>query len=100
MVLPDVEVVFDSIWHEGLLQKLVVSNCYLYLTKIIVSFLKGRSFHVRINKTNSAQCNECETATFANNTAIFVTNKNPIIVFTALQGHPVTFSIPITNNGR
>jgi hypothetical protein len=36
--------------------KLVVSNCYLYLTKNIASFLKGRSFHVRVNKTKLPKC--------------------------------------------
>jgi hypothetical protein len=52
----DVEKAIDSVWHEGLLHKLVISNCYLYLTKIIASFLNGRSFHVCINKTNFATC--------------------------------------------
>jgi hypothetical protein len=39
-----VEKAFDLVWHEGLLHKLVISNCYLYLTNIIASFLSGRSF--------------------------------------------------------
>jgi hypothetical protein len=50
----DVEKAFDSVWHEGLLLKLVISNCYLYLTKIIASFLSGHSFHVSVNKTDFA----------------------------------------------
>jgi hypothetical protein len=99
MVFLDVEKAFESAWHEGLLHKLVISNCYLYLTKIIASFRSGRSFHVSVNQTDSAthhipygvpqdailspslynfftdnspQINESETATFADDTAIFV----------------------------
>jgi hypothetical protein len=102
LVLLDVERVFDSVWLEGLQQKLVISNCYLYLTEIISSFLNGPSFHVCVIKTNSAililflmsslkepflspslhnffivnshQSNECETATFVDDTVIFVSN--------------------------
>jgi hypothetical protein len=54
LVLLDVEKAFYSVWHKGLLHKLVISNCYLCLAKIIASFLKGRSFHVCINKINPA----------------------------------------------
>jgi hypothetical protein len=43
MVFLDVEKAFDSVWHEELLHKLVISNCYLYLTKIIAAFFSGRS---------------------------------------------------------
>jgi hypothetical protein len=92
----------------------VISNCYLYLTKIIASFLSGRSFHVSINKTDSAthpipygvsqgailspslynfftadlpQSNESETATFADDTAIFVSSGDPGVVCNILQRH-------------
>jgi hypothetical protein len=54
MVFLYVEKAFDSVWHEGLRHKLVIPNCYLYLTKIIASFLSGRSFNVSVNKTDSA----------------------------------------------
>jgi Reverse transcriptase (RNA-dependent DNA polymerase) len=114
MVFLDVEKAFDSVWHEGLLHKLVISNCCLYLTKIIASFLSGRSFHVSVNKTDSAihpipygvpqgailspslynfftadlpQSNESETATFADDTAIFVSSKDPKVVCDVLQRH-------------
>jgi hypothetical protein len=54
LVLLDVEKAFDSVWHKSSLHKLVTSNCYLYLTKIIVFFLNGRSFHFCVHKTSSA----------------------------------------------
>jgi hypothetical protein len=41
---------------------------------------------------DSPQSNECETATFADDTAIFVSDGNPNIVCTALQGHLVNCS--------
>jgi hypothetical protein len=49
LVLHDVEKGFDSVWHEGSL--VVILNCYLYLTKIIASFLSGigSSFHVCVH---------------------------------------------------
>jgi hypothetical protein len=118
-VLFDVKKAFDSVWQEGLQQRLVISNFYLYFTKIIASFLNGCSFHVCINEPNSVtypnsygvpqeailfsflynfftaespQSNECKTSTFADDTMIFVSDGNPNIVGTALQGHFVTLS--------
>jgi hypothetical protein len=108
MAFLDVKKAFDSVWHEGLLPKLLISNCYLYLTKIIASFLSSRSFHVSVNKTDSdthpfpypfppqgailsnslynffaadsAQSNESETGTFADDTAILVSSGDPGMV--------------------
>jgi hypothetical protein len=97
------EKAFDSVGHKGLLHKLLISNCYLYLTKIIASFLSGRSFHVCVNKTDSAthpipygvilspslynffiadspQSNLSEIATLADDTAIFVFSEDPGMV--------------------
>jgi hypothetical protein len=110
MVFLDVQKAFDSVWHEELLHKLVISNCYLYLTKIIASFLSGRFFHVSVNKTDSAthpisygipqgailspslynfftsrQSNESETATFVDDTAIFVSSRDLRVVCDILQ---------------
>jgi hypothetical protein len=114
MVFLDAEKAFDSVWHEGLLHKLVISNCYLYLTKIIVFFLSGRFFHVSVYRTNSdthpilygvpqgailspssyyffksdsPHSNESETATFADDTAIFVSSEDPDVVCNILQRH-------------
>jgi hypothetical protein len=107
LVLLDVEKAFDSVWPEGLLHKFVISSYYFYFTKIIASTLNGRSFHVCMNKTNSATHppqgailspslyitslqSECETVTCADDTAILVSDGNPNIVCTGLQGHLVT----------
>jgi hypothetical protein len=79
--------------------------------------INGRLFHVCVTKTNSTthlipygipnrailcpalnnfftadspRSNECATAIFADDTAIFVSDKNPNVVRTALQGHILT----------
>jgi hypothetical protein len=45
MVFFDVEKAFDSVWHEGLLHKLVIPNFYLYIShEIIASFSAAVSF--------------------------------------------------------
>jgi hypothetical protein len=86
----------------------------VYLTKVIVSFLSGRSFHVSVNKTDSAthpipyvvpqgvilspslynfftadsfHTNESETVTFVDDTAIFVSSGDPGVVCDILQRH-------------
>jgi hypothetical protein len=61
------EKAFDSVWHESLLHEMVVSNFYLYLTKIIASFLHDCSFHVRVDITNSTTL--AKKLTFASHTA-------------------------------
>lgn len=45
----DIEKAFDTVWHDGLIYKLMKYNFPLHLTKIIQSFLKNRSFAVKIN---------------------------------------------------
>lgn len=42
LVLLDSEKAFDSIWHQGLLHKLIKLNFPIYLIKIIESFLSTR----------------------------------------------------------
>lgn len=49
LIALDIEKAFDSVWYDGLLHKLIVKNCPSHLVKIIHSFLKGRSFHVKVN---------------------------------------------------
>lgn len=53
MVLFDGEKAFDTIWHDGLIHKLVKFGYPIYLIKLIQSFLKGRRFQVKVNKSKS-----------------------------------------------
>lgn len=53
LIALDIEKAFDSVWYDGLLYKLIVKNCPLYLVKLVNSFLKGRSFSVKVNNTLS-----------------------------------------------
>jgi hypothetical protein len=105
----------------ALLHKLVISNCYLYITKIIVSLFSGRSFQVSVNKTDSAthsiscgvpqgailsstlynfftadspQSNESEAATFADDIAIFVSSGDLGVVCDILQRHDSLYTRP------
>lgn len=48
MVLLDVKAAFDSVWHEGLVFKMIRLNFPVQLTKIILSFLSSRTFKVYI----------------------------------------------------
>lgn len=50
MVLLDVEKAFDTVWHDGLIFKLLKLNFPKYLVKIIQSFMNQRSFCVKINQ--------------------------------------------------
>lgn len=50
MVVMDIEKAFDSIWHDGLLHKMINLNIPVQIVKIIKSFLSNRSFFVKIKK--------------------------------------------------
>lgn len=54
MILLDIEKAFDSVWHNGLLYKLVSVNMPMYLCKIIANFLEHRQFAVSVNNSISS----------------------------------------------
>lgn len=50
----DIEKAFDSVWHDGLVHKLITTETPTYLVKIIDSFLKKRTFAVSIPGATSS----------------------------------------------
>jgi hypothetical protein len=50
MVFLDLEKAFDTIWHDGLLHKLIINSVPTYLIKIIQSFLRDRNFFVQVEE--------------------------------------------------
>lgn len=53
LILFDIEKAFDSVWHAGLVYKLVKFNYPTYICKCIESFLSNRSFGVSIDGISS-----------------------------------------------
>jgi Reverse transcriptase (RNA-dependent DNA polymerase) len=114
MLLLDVKKAFDSVWHEPLLHKLLQRGFDIFLTKLIFSFLKNRSFQVKIGNTKSQSHNIpygvpqgailsptlyniftsdvptssfFKTATFADDTAIYTSTQTPGLIQDDLQNH-------------
>lgn len=54
LILLDIEKAFDTVWHNGLIFKLIQANIPTYLTQMIQSFLSDRTFKVSINDANSS----------------------------------------------
>ena len=54
MFLLDIEKAFDTVWHDGLLHKLVNLDIPLDLVKLIKSYLTNRTFSVSIGNTQSS----------------------------------------------
>lgn len=111
-VFLDVEKAFDSLWHKGLIKKLLIHNIPKELTHLIHSFLTDRRFQVRVNSTLSntkaikagvpqgsilgpvlfnlyindfPTLDNCITAQFADDTAILAKSKHGDIAFEKLQ---------------
>ncbi|GBP96091.1 RNA-directed DNA polymerase from mobile element jockey [Eumeta japonica] len=53
-VFLDMDKVFDKVWHDGFLHKLLKTPLPFALTKIIASFFRDRSFCVTVEETLSA----------------------------------------------
>lgn len=112
MLVLDVEKAFDSVWHNGLIHKLMNINTPHYLVKNIQSFLSNRTFKVHINEESSASMGipagvpqgsclsptlyniytsklptliNCNIATYADDTAIFSSSECPITIIHTLE---------------
>jgi hypothetical protein len=53
----ELERAFDSIWHDGLLHKLILRGWNIFLVRIFNSFLNDRTFQVSVGKCKSSVCN-------------------------------------------
>lgn len=54
MILMDIKAAFDSVWHDGLIYKMIKLNFPSHLIKIIQSFLQNRTFKVFISTHSSS----------------------------------------------
>lgn len=57
LVLLDIEKAFDSIWHDGMIYKLIKMKIPTYLIRLINSFIRNRQFKVHINQGVSQSIN-------------------------------------------
>lgn len=55
MILLDIEKAFDMVWHRGLIYKLHQLGFPLYITKLLINYLRNRIFTVIINNTQSEE---------------------------------------------
>lgn len=54
MLTLDCEQAFPTVWHNGLIHKLMSMDIPLYLCKILLSFMKDRKFSVRVGNAKSS----------------------------------------------
>jgi hypothetical protein len=96
MLLLDVERAFDSVWHDALLHKLIRRGCNIFLVRIIYSLSKlvsvspcryGVPQGAVLSSTlynfftsDAPMVDGCELATFADDTALFVSSSDPAAV--------------------
>jgi hypothetical protein len=112
MLILVVKKAFASVWDDAFLHKLIQGGCNIFQARIIHSFLSGRTSQVSVSKFKSSVCNisygvpqgaylspilynlftsdaltadGCKPATFADDTAIFVFNSEPMNVCDELQ---------------
>lgn len=55
LILLDIEKAFDTVWHNGLIYKLLTLQTPKYLCRLVAEFLYNRSFIVSVNGVNSEQ---------------------------------------------
>lgn len=53
VVLLDIEKAFDSIWHDGLIHKLIKMKLPTYLVRLINAFIRNRQYAVHVNNNIS-----------------------------------------------
>lgn len=53
LILLDIEKAFDTVWHNGLLYKMVAANMPKYICKIVSQFLEDREYAVSVNQSVS-----------------------------------------------
>lgn len=53
VVLLDIEKAFDSVWHDGLIHKLIKMKIPSYLIRLINAFIRNRHFSVYVNNNIS-----------------------------------------------
>lgn len=110
----DVEKAFDTVWHDGLIHKLLLQGIPFNLVKLIHSFLQNRSFRAKIGQSLSEshpleagvpqgsilspllytlftadmplpQDHRVHLAAYADDTAIIAQSKDPHLLSTLLQ---------------
>jgi hypothetical protein len=112
-VFPDVAKVFDSVWVDGLVNKLTVLNFPSYLVTIITSYPSGRTFEASFQTATSSRrgmragvpqgglispvlfslyvndkpipCRHMVLALYADDTAIIATSHKPALLVSYLE---------------
>lgn len=54
LILLDIEKAFDTVWHHGLIYKLLMGNLPKYLIRLIMDFIENRTFMVSVNNELSS----------------------------------------------
>lgn len=107
LVVLDIEKAFDTIWHDGLLHKLLLFKFPIILIKVIQSFLTDRSYYVHLFDSGSKYynipaglpqgsalspilyniyisdlklSNGCSLAQFADDTGTYYSHRNPKVI--------------------